>query len=179
MLFNLEPGADRQQVKAALVAARVSEEGSVLDRVPTASKLVQFDKARVASTPRVAAGLFAVTAAAVLIHSVIATGRKRRRELAIFRAIGFSARQATSASVWLALTSAFIALVVSVPIGAAVGARMWSLYAQSLGVGVRTSTRSSDIVLVIASALLGAVVVAFWPGWITARRATATTLRTE
>jgi ABC-type lipoprotein release transport system permease subunit len=162
-----------------LIATGNVDENSVIDGTPPSSKLVQLDTEQVAATPRIAAGLFAVTAAAVLTHSVISAGRKRRRELAIFRAIGLSARQATSASIWLAVTSTFVAVALAVPIGVSVGARLWSLYAESLGVKVQSSTKGWDIAIVVVSGLIGAAVVAFWPGWHAARRSAATTLRAE
>jgi hypothetical protein len=177
-VVSLEAGADRKQVRAGLVRAG-ADESSIIERKLSSSKLVQLDTKQVAATPRIATGLFAVTAAAVLMHSVISAGRKRRRELAIFRAIGLSARQATTASIWQAVTATFLAVVIAVPIGATIGARLWSVYAESLGVKVQPSTTGRDIAVVIASGLVGAAVVAFWPGWRAARRATATTLSAE
>ena len=177
-VVSLEPEADRQLIRAGLVAAG-ADSASVIDRTPSSSKLIQLDTKQVAATPRIAAGLFAVTATAVLVRSVISAGRKRRRELAIFRALGLSSRQATSAAIWQGLTSAFVAVVLSVPVGLALGTRLWALYAQSLGVKVESSTPGRSIGIVVASGLLGAAAVAFLPGWYAARRATATTLRAE
>jgi putative ABC transport system permease protein len=177
-VLGLEAGADREQIKAGLVQAGL-DETSIIEGKLSSSKLVQLDTKQVAATPRIAAGLFAVTAAAVLVHSVIAAGRKRRRELAILKAIGLSARQATTASIWHALTATFIAVVLAVPIGAGIGTRLWSIYAESLGVKVQPSTTGRNIAIVVASGLVGSAVVAFWPGWRAARRATATTLSAE
>jgi putative ABC transport system permease protein len=175
-VLTLEPDADRQLIRAGLVAAGAA---SVIDRTPPSSKLIQLDTKQVATTPRIAAGLFAVTAAAVLARSVVSAGRRRRREIAIFRALGFSSRQATLAAISQGVTAAFVAVALSVPIGLAMGARLWALYAQSIGVKVESSRPGRSIGIVVASGLLGAAVVAFLPGWYAARRATATTLRAE
>jgi putative ABC transport system permease protein len=177
VLLNLHAETDRQLVKAAL--ERDGHAESVIDRTPSSFKLVQLNAEQVGSTPRIVAGLFAGTAAAVLIHGLISSGRKRRREFAIFKTIGFTARQTTAASVWHAVTSTLIALVIAIPIGSAVGAGLWSLYAESLGVKVEVSTALVAIGVVAAGSLAGAAIVAFWPAWLAARRGPAATLRTE
>jgi len=177
-VLTLDSGADVGRVRAGLIAAGVSE-SSVIDRTPSSSKLVQLDTQQVAATPRIAAGLFGVTAAAVLMRSVISASRRRRRELAILRTLGLTSRQATLSSVWQGLTSSFIAVAFSVPAGLALGSRLWGLYAQSLGVKVESSTPARSIGVVVASGILGAAVIAFLPGWKAARHATAAALRAE
>ncbi len=176
-VVDLEPGADRANATKALEALPFLHD--VFGDVDSASKIVQLDIAQVAGTPRIAGGLFGLTSAAVLAHSVISSGRKRRRELATCRAIGMTARQATSASVWQAMTSALVAIVAAIPLGAAAGTGLWALYASSLGVKVETFTSLRQIAVVVAAGLVGAALVAFGPAWRAARRATAATLRTE
>jgi ABC-type lipoprotein release transport system permease subunit len=177
-VVRLAPGADVPRIRAELIAAG-GDAGSVIDRTPSSSKLVQLDTQQVAATPRIAAGLFGVTAAAVLMRSVISAGRRRRRELAILRTLGLTSRQATLASVWHGVTSSFIAVALSVPVGLALGSRLWALYAQSLGVKVESSAPGRAIAVVVASGIVGAAAVAFLPGWNAARRATAAALRAE
>lgn len=178
-VLDLAPGADARAVRAALETLPAIDEESVIGRVNSASDVVQLDTARVAATPRVAALLFALTSAAVLAHSVTAAGRKRRRELAILRALGMTARQATAASVWQATTAAIVSIAVSIPAGTAAGAALWSVYAHSLGVKVESSTSAAQIAIVVCSGLAGAAAVALLPARRAAGRATASTLREE
>jgi hypothetical protein len=90
-----------------------------------------------------------------------------------------SIRVLPTASIWHAVTATFIAVVLAVPIGAGIGTRLWSIYAESLGVKVQPSTTGRNIAIVVASGLVGSVVVAFRSGCRAARRATATTLSAE
>jgi len=174
----LERGADRRRFAETLVSRGDVEDGSVIQGIRS-SKLVQLDLAQVSQTPRIVAGLFTLAGVAVLIQGVVSAGRKRRRELAILRAIGLSARQATRVSVWQAITSTLVGVGIAVPVGVVVGAALWSLYATGIGVKVHTATDVWRIGLVAACGLGLAAAVAFPPSWLAAKRVSADVLRPE
>ena len=60
--------------------------------------------------------------------------RRRRRELALLKTIGFGRRQVSATVAWQATTLAFVGLVVGIPIGLLLGRLVWQRVADGLGV---------------------------------------------
>ncbi|MGZ4597318.1 MAG: FtsX-like permease family protein, partial [Actinomycetes bacterium] len=76
----------------------------------------------------------AVVAASVLAHGLLVTTRRRARDLAVLRAIGFTPRQVGASLVTAASTAAAVGLVVGVPLGLAVARVVWFEVASGIGV---------------------------------------------
>lgn len=104
------------------------------------------------SLPLLLAGALGLVALVSLGLALGSASRRRRRELALLRTIGFTGRQLAATVLWLATTTIVIGLLFGVPIGIAVGQLSWRLFADQLDV-VNTPT-------VPALALVGLVVVA-------------------
>jgi ABC-type antimicrobial peptide transport system permease subunit len=83
------------------------------------------DLARIEDLPLALGGFFALLACATVAHALVTTVRRRRRDLAVLRAIGFTRRQTRGAIAWQATLLAFAGLVVGVPVGIAVGRLAW------------------------------------------------------
>ena len=127
-LVRARPGAAGDKLIAELSHTKL---GNVY--LPTKpSDLV--DLGRVGGLPSVIAGLLAIMAIATLAHALFSSARRRRRELAILKVLGFRRRQVSAAVAWQALVVAAIAVVVGVPLGIAAGRWGWELFAQRLGV---------------------------------------------
>ena len=71
--------------------------------------------------PLVLAGLLGLAAAAALGHALVTSIRRRRRDLAVLKTLGFVRRQVSATVAWQATTLAVIALVLGVPLGIAAG----------------------------------------------------------
>ena len=67
------------------------------------------------------AGLLALLAAAALAHLLVTSVRRRRRDLAILKSLGFVRGQVSAAVAWQATTVALLALAVGLPLGVALG----------------------------------------------------------
>ncbi len=86
------------------------------------------------NVPLVFASLFTLAALATLIHVLITSVRRRRKDLAILRTLGFKKRQVASTVAWQSVVLAVVALVIGVPTGILIGRLGWSLFATNLGV---------------------------------------------
>jgi len=129
--------------------------------------------------PLVVAGVLAAGAVATLAHAVATAVRRRRRELAILRTLGFVGRQMALTVAWQATTIAAVAAVVGIPLGAAAGRWAWTLFAEQQGMVVEPVTPLPALLLLLPGALLLGNLVAAIPGRYAARTSPALVLRTE
>ena len=139
--------------------------------------LVGYD--RVNSTPLVLAGLLAVLAVATTAHGLLTATRRRRRDLGLLKAIGFTRRQVSAAVAWQATTVAAVALLVGLPLGVAAGRWLWSLLADRLGTVAEPVTPTLAVVLAVPATLVLLNLVAAVPGRSAGAVPAATVLRAE
>src|SRR6266568_8095938 len=122
----------------------------------TAANNAASTDGRVSALPSVLAALFAAVAVVTFGHMLVSSVRRRRRDVAILRTMGFVRRQVASAVAWQANTIIVIGLVFGLPIGIAAGRWTWGLVAGQLGV------RDQPVVpaLAIGVVCVGSVVLA-------------------
>ena len=147
-------------------------------REPTPPSHVD-DFGGVDSMPYVIIGLFGMIAAAALLHMLVTVIRRRRRDLAILKTLGFTRLQVLATVAWQATTVAAVALVIGLPLGVAAGRWAWNLFAEQLGVVPEPVTPISTIVLAVPATILLANLIAVLPGRIAARTRPAVVLRAE
>src|SRR5205823_8599150 len=90
--------------------------------------------ARIQGTPLALAGLLALLALATVAHLLVTSTRRRRRDLAVLKTLGFVRRQVSAAVAWQATTLVLLALIVGLPVCVAAGRWVWQLFAGQLGV---------------------------------------------
>jgi ABC-type lipoprotein release transport system permease subunit len=134
---------------------------------------------RVGGLPQVLAGLLAVLAASALGHLLVSSIRRRRRDLAILKVLGFVRGQVSAAVAWQATTVAVISLTVGLPLGVALGRWAWSLLIDRIGLGAEPVTPWPALLAGVIGTVLVANLVAAWPGWMAARTRPAVALRAE
>ncbi len=127
------------------------------------------DYARIDGTPEVLAVLLAV----------VMSGRRRRHDFAILKALGLLRRQVSSITAWQVTTLTGIALLAGLPLGVAAGRWSWALFGRSLGIPADAITPVVVVLLMVPTVIFVANAVAFWPGRATARLSAAQVLRTE
>jgi hypothetical protein len=147
--------------------------------VPTQRPTDLVNFGRVDALPILGAGMVTLIAVAMLVHLLLSSVRRRRRELALLKTLGFTTRQVSSAVAWQASTLVVLALVVGVPLGVAAGRWAWSLTAEELGVVVQPVVPIVALLLLVPLALVVANVVAWVPAWIAGRTRPAVVLRAE
>jgi len=137
------------------------------------------DLAKVSSLPYVLASLLVVLGVGAMALTLLASVRRRRRDLAVLKTLGFVRRQVSATVAWQASILAAVALVVGVPCGVALGRWTWHLVASGLG------TPAPPIVPLVALALVGPVTLlvanalAGGPGWAAGKVRPAEALRAE
>ena len=116
---------------AAAYASLRSEFGSVvLRRLPSEDVL---NIQSVGRLPLILAGLVALLGVTTIGNSLVTSVRRRRRDLAILKAIGFVPRQVAGVVSWQATTFSVVALIVGIPLGVIAGRWTWHLVASSIG----------------------------------------------
>jgi ABC-type antimicrobial peptide transport system permease subunit len=129
--------------------------------------------------PLAMALLLAMIAFATLVHVLVTSVRRRRRDLAILRTIGFRRRQIATTIAWQATTLAAISSLIGVPLGFLVGRLGWSLFANQLGVVAAPAGAWSSAVVIVPTVLVIANLVAIGPAMFARRTQPAQVLRAE
>src|SRR5207248_7097251 len=114
--------------------------------------LVNFG--RVQNLPLFLAVLVALMAAATLAHVLVTAIRRRRRDLAILKTLGFQRGQLTSVVTWQATTLSLVALAIGIPLGVAAGRWTWSAFANTLGIVPSPATPLATALLAVPVTLL-------------------------
>lgn len=171
VVARFSPGTD--------AAARATELGSsdVITESPRSAEVENLR--RVGGVPWMVVALLGAVAAATIAHLLLTTVSRRRRDLALLRALGFRRRQVVSTVVWQASTVTVASVLAGIPIGVVGGRWAWSGVAQSLGVPASVVTPVVTLLVMVAGMLLLAIAVTAVPAWFTARRHPAVVLRSD
>jgi hypothetical protein len=129
--------------------------------------------------PDLLAGGLAVGAFAALALTLFATVRRRRRDLAVLKMLGFTRRQLAGAVAWQSSVAAVVGIVVGLPLGVALGRSLWILFARQIYAVPDPSVPGLALILVALGTLLLANLAAAMPGRSAARTAPALALRSE
>jgi ABC-type antimicrobial peptide transport system permease subunit len=135
--------------------------------------------ASIDGVPAVLAALLAVVGAAVLGQFIVVSGRRRRRDFAILKALGMLRRQISAITAWQVSTLTGVALLVGLPLGVAAGRLSWALFGYDLGIPPGTITPTLALMVMTPTVIVIANAVALWPGRATARLSPADVLRAE
>jgi ABC-type antimicrobial peptide transport system permease subunit len=147
--------------------------------VPAEQPGVVNSLSRISDVPLLLAGLLAALALGTLGHTLITSTRRRRRDLAILKTVGFVRRQIAGAVAWQAITLTTSALLIGIPAGIAAGRWAWRLFAEQLGVLPVPVVPLLALVVTVPSALVLANLIAALPGRSAARTHAALILRSE
>jgi hypothetical protein len=131
------------------------------------------------ATPAVLALGLAVGAAVALGLTLVASVRRRRRELALLKTLGFTHRQLAATVAWHASSAAVVGVVAGVPIGIVVGRWLWTLFARAIDAVPDATVPVLQITLVAVGALVLANLVAILPGRVAARTPSSLLLQAE
>ena len=112
---------------------------------------------------------------------MLVTGvRRRRRDLAVLKALGCTRSQVRAVVAWQATALAAAALVIGVPAGIIAGRWTWAVFANAAGVSPQATIALPVVLLAVPLVtLLLANLIAAFPGRVAARLRPAAVLRTE
>ena len=128
------------------------------------------DYQAIGSAPLILAAGLTVGAVVALTLTLLTSVRRRRRDLALLKALGFTRGQLSAVVAWQSTVSVAIGVAIGVPLGIVFGHLMWDLFAHELYAVSRPTVSVLATVLVALGALILANVVAAFPG----RRAAGT-----
>ncbi len=196
ILVRLRPGvseaaglrsmqAIRTQLTGVLTSPRAmaaSGGGSVADTIdllPAQRPAEIVNYRSMGAMPAVLAGGLAAGAMAGLGLTLVASVRRRRRDFALLKTLGFTRRQLAGAVAWQSSAIALAGLVIGVPAGIAFGRFLWLAFAHELSAVPDPVVPAGSIVLAALAALVLANLVAALPGRAAARTPAAIVLRVE
>ena len=111
--------------------------------------------------------------------TLLASVRRRRRDLAVLKTLGLSGRQLAAIVAWQSSVAVTTGTVVGVPLGIVAGRLLWDLFASGIHAVPAASIPSLLIVGIALGAVALANLVAAVPGRIAAGTQTALLLRAE
>ena len=133
----------------------------------------------IGATPTLLVSGLALGAVSGLALTLVASVRRRRRDLALLKSLGFTQRQLGAAVAWQATVNAVVGIAIGVPVGIIVGRWLWVLFARQIYAVPEPTVPVVPVILVAVGALVLANVVAAVPARIAARTPTALMLRAE
>jgi predicted lysophospholipase L1 biosynthesis ABC-type transport system permease subunit len=116
---------------------------------------------------------------ATLIHFLVVSVARRRREIGLLKALGFVRRQVALSVSWQATTIVLVGILFGVPVGLALGRVVWRLFAENLGVFPVPVVNGWLILFIALGALVVANLLSIGPAVIAPRSPSATLLRAE
>ena len=177
---RFRPGVDTDQAMAAL-SRRVEGVGSFA-ALPADRPVDLVNFGRVQNLPVVLASILAALAALAaltLAHLLVTSTRRRRRDVAVLRTLGFVPRQVHGAVATQATTLATLALVLGVPLGVLAARLLWLAFAHGLGIVPRPVLPVAALLILVPATVVAANAIAYLPGRRAARGPVAQALRVE
>ena len=164
-LLALAPGVHRASVTPRLQVAASTAAGGEDVLIITPFVPPQFGEIKNVRALPVLLGVFlALLAVGAVAHALMVSVRRRRRDIAILRAIGMTRRHCRRIVTAQATAITIIGLVVGVPLGLAAGRVLWRLAADRAPLRYDAPPSLWLVVLVIPLALVVGNLLATWPG---------------
>jgi hypothetical protein len=176
----VRPGADLTAVTRRLDATAASIEGGGAYTFTPVAPLPQVQVLEdVARLPLALSGFLALLAAGAVGHALAVAVRRRRRELAVLRALGLTRGQARAVVVTHGSVHAIIGLAAGIPLGIVAGRLLWRVVAGFTPLAYVPPLAVWALALIGPATLLAAVMLAIWPGHRAAGLRPAQVLRSE
>jgi hypothetical protein len=171
-LVRWSPGVD-----GSAATRRLERDGAELQVMDAPKSFVNL--ARVDAFPAVIAAFLVLVAAVASGHALVTSVRRRARDLALLKTLGFVGSQVRATVAWQATTLAAVGLVLGIPAGLVIGRSAWAIVARRLGIDDHIPVPWLAITLAVPAALVVANVIAAIPGRRAARIRPAAVLRSE
>jgi len=141
------------------------------------TNLVNFGEA--VNFPLLFGAILILFGAATLLHVLVVSVVRRRRELGLLKALGFVRRQVAFSVSWQTTTVALVGIVIGVPAGIAIGRSVWQAFANNLGILPASVVLAWVTVAVALGTVLIANLLAIGPAFVASRSRPASLLRAE
>jgi predicted lysophospholipase L1 biosynthesis ABC-type transport system permease subunit len=179
LVGNYAAGADRAAFARRIHTRVDTADDAGLGEVGGPEVPVEIDRLRhIDWFPPTLAALLAVLGIIAVGHALFTGVRRRRKDLAVLKTLGFERRQVRVTVAWQATTFAILGVVVGVPLGVLIGKIAWRLVADGLGVSTASALPMLAF-LVVPAALVAVNLIAFVPANAAARQRPAVALQAE
>lgn len=165
----------RPALPAAMASLRRQFPGTVLSSMPPPEVR---DLSGVSGLPLILAFVLMVLASGIIAHTLLTSVRRRRRELAVLKTLGFVSGQVRATVAWQATALAIAGLAVGVPLGLLAGRWAWIAFAGQVAI-VPAPVISPLMLLAVPAVVLLANAIAAIPARAAGRTQPAVTLRAE
>jgi predicted lysophospholipase L1 biosynthesis ABC-type transport system permease subunit len=137
------------------------------------------DFQRIINLPIILAALLALLAASTLMHTLLTVVRRRGRDLAVLKTLGFVRSQVRAAVAWQVTTLLVVALIIAIPLGFAAGRWSWDTFAGAIGFAPEPIVNWVPIIVMVPAAVVFGNLIATLPARAAARTKPALVLRAE
>lgn len=180
ILVRTRGGPSAQALRSLQAIGRnldIAENGGAVLSVQRPAQILNYGS--LGATPTLLGAALAAGAASALGITLVTSVRRRRRDLAILKTLGFTGGQLGVAVGVQACVAALIGCVVGIPVGIALGRVLWDLFARDISAVPLPTVPAGSVVIIGFVAIALAVLVATVPGRIAARTSTMQLLRAE
>ncbi|MEO9181736.1 MAG: FtsX-like permease family protein [Acidimicrobiales bacterium] len=182
ILIRYRPGVSSAQgaksiQHAVSVASGGNAPGNLIDRVERPSEIVDYRS--LGNTPIELGAVLAGGALVALGLTLMSSVRRRRRDIALLKALGFSRRQVFATVATQSTIAVGLGALIGIPLGIVIGRTLWDLFANTIHAVPRVVVPTSTLIIVAVVALALANAVAALPARIAARTPPAILLRAE
>jgi hypothetical protein len=160
----------------AAIARYATQDRATPPADPTS--LVNFGEA--VNFPVILGFVLAAFGVATLLHLLVVSVVRRRREMGLLKALGFVNAQVGATVLWQATTVALVGIVVGIPLGVVVGRVVWNAFATNLGAVPVAAVPALAIAVLAIAVFMVANALAVLPALSSARKlSVGQLLRTE
>ncbi len=182
IFVRLRGGVDRAKALDALNRMATSltlptNYGVEVLSVQRPAEIVNFRS--MTTMPLILGAALAIGATSALALTLVASVRRRRRDLALLKTLGFTRRQLAAAIAWQSTVAVGIGVVIGVPTGLIAGRSLWYLFANEIHAVPRPIVPMLTIAIIAVGALILANVVAAFPAQSAGRTPPTVLLRGE
>jgi hypothetical protein len=184
VLIRLKPGYDESRELRSLhqigrATSNTANFGVAVEGVQEFRPAEIVNYRSLGDTPVFLGAGLAAAAITALALTLVASVRRRRRDLALLKTLGFTKGQLAVTVAWQSTIVALIGTVIGVPLGITLGRWLWDLFARDIHAVPDPSVPVGVITWIALGAILLANLVATAPGRYAARTSTALLLRSE
>ena len=173
-LVSTAPGTDPQAV-----IDRLADNGIDLEEGPIFPPAERSELAQLQRVPVLLAGFLALLGVGAVAHTLASTARRRRHDIAMFRALGMRPRNSGAIVFVQAGAIALVGLTVGLPLGIVVGRAAWRAVALDTPIEFVVPENWGSIVVIALAVMTFAALLAVWPSRRLATLDLADELRSE
>jgi putative ABC transport system permease protein len=182
IFVRLRPGADPVAARRALdhvaaVTSNTANFGDVVTPVLRPAEIVNYRS--LGSVPLYLGAGLAAGSVAALALTLLASVRRRRRDLALLKTLGFTRRQFEATIAWQATIAMVVGAVVGIPVGIALGRWLWDLFAADIHAVPLPVVPGLTVALIALGSVVLANLVAVVPGRMAANTSVTGMLSSE